>query len=1081
MCNWRRWVLPGILATAILTALAMFFHSGSIEDDLTAKAGQALEADQSWASVSLDGRDLTISGTAPTPEAQQAAELLADGAYDVRVVNNATELLAIAEPYGFKAVKDEQGVTLTGNVPNDDVRAEIVASAQTSLPGIAVTDEMTLARGAPEGYTALTGFGLSQLGNLQSGEVSLSDTSYSVTGVAADADAFEAEVARANGDLPAVGTLASVDITPPALDGPYIWSARKAADNAITLDGFAPSLEARSAIEAEAANANEGATITNNLKIATGAPAGFEQLTAFGLGQLAGLSSGTASVSNLDYSINGTAIDSASFDTVFEAANGDLPSEATLANATIIPPSRDGTYTWVASKNADNQVTLSGFAPSVEVRSAIEAEAVQTNPGATIVNELQVAAGAPEGFAPLTTFGLGQLAGLDTGSVSTSDLDYSISGVAADSASFDAVNSAANGELPAGATLANAAIIPPALDGDYTWSAVKSADNQIVLDGFAPSSEVRANIAAEAASANEGATIVNNLQVASGAPEGFEALTAFGLGQLPSFTTGSVSTSNLDYTVAGTAIDSAAFDAASAAAGNLPAGAALASAAITPPAADGPYVWGAQKAADGAVELTGFMPTPEARERIAARAAEVNPGATIDNQIQIVGGAPDGFVDAADFSLGYLPNFTAGSASLSDRDLTVEGGAIDLGTFDAAGALGSSAPDGYNVQANVSLPAASGAYEVVATKTDDVLVLNGVAPSEDAKSAIIEAAEAIPGVNVVDRITLASGSPEGIDWGQSGAFAVSGLQGIRNGTAALRADALSIDGEAVDGDSYTAANNLWDGDLPAGTSLASKAIRLPQISPYEWTAERGDAVVVSGFVPSREVGDKIIADASDVFGSAVSVTDNQQLGDGEPVGFEAASSVGLNAINRLQDARAEIRGSALSVTGVAATEAARADIERNVENGLPPGFTGVAELTVLPTPVTADDDGALSPEQCQMEFNNLLQSGQIRFETNEAIINEASFGLLDRLAFTAQSCPSTTIEVAGHTDSAGATDYNQRLSESRATAVVNYLIVAGVSSARLDAKGFGEEQPIASNDTEEGKAQNRRIEFNVTQ
>ncbi|MGB7431906.1 MAG: OmpA family protein, partial [Ahrensia sp.] len=193
--------------------------------------------------------------------------------------------------------------------------------------------------------------------------------------------------------------------------------------------------------------------------------------------------------------------------------------------------------------------------------------------------------------------------------------------------------------------------------------------------------------------------------------------------------------------------------------------------------------------------------------------------------------------------------------------------------------------------------------------------------------------------------------------------------------------------------------------------------------------------------------------------------------------FEAASSVGLNAINRLQDARAEIRANALRVTGMAATEAAKEAIERNVENGVPPGFTSVAEITVLPMP----EANVVAPDQCQIELNNLLQSGQIRFETNEAIISETSFGLLDQLAFTAQTCPDTTIEVGGHTDSDGSADYNQRLSESRATAVVDYLTASGVSADRLDAKGFGEDQPIADNTTEEGKAQNRRIEFTVIQ
>ncbi|MCB1832791.1 MAG: OmpA family protein, partial [Geminicoccaceae bacterium] len=68
-------------------------------------------------------------------------------------------------------------------------------------------------------------------------------------------------------------------------------------------------------------------------------------------------------------------------------------------------------------------------------------------------------------------------------------------------------------------------------------------------------------------------------------------------------------------------------------------------------------------------------------------------------------------------------------------------------------------------------------------------------------------------------------------------------------------------------------------------------------------------------------------------------------------------------------------------------------------------------------------------------------------------------------------------EVQGHTDSTGATDYNQGLSERRAQSVLDYLTGKGVEAERLTAVGFGENRPIASNDTEEGRAQNRRVEI----
>jgi OOP family OmpA-OmpF porin len=93
------------------------------------------------------------------------------------------------------------------------------------------------------------------------------------------------------------------------------------------------------------------------------------------------------------------------------------------------------------------------------------------------------------------------------------------------------------------------------------------------------------------------------------------------------------------------------------------------------------------------------------------------------------------------------------------------------------------------------------------------------------------------------------------------------------------------------------------------------------------------------------------------------------------------------------------------------------------------------------------------------------------------VIDPDSAGLLDRLTETAMRCPAANIEIAGHTDAAGGDD--QAMSEKRAQAVADYLVQAGLPAERFKASGYGSLQPLASNDTDEGKAQNRRIEFLV--
>ncbi|WP_209389821.1 MULTISPECIES: OmpA family protein [unclassified Chryseobacterium] len=87
---------------------------------------------------------------------------------------------------------------------------------------------------------------------------------------------------------------------------------------------------------------------------------------------------------------------------------------------------------------------------------------------------------------------------------------------------------------------------------------------------------------------------------------------------------------------------------------------------------------------------------------------------------------------------------------------------------------------------------------------------------------------------------------------------------------------------------------------------------------------------------------------------------------------------------------------------------------------------------------------------------------------------------LDKLVQVLVNNPDTNINIYGHTDSKGSDDYNQKLSERRANSVKAYLVSKGIASSRMFALGEGESMPVASNDTEEGRAKNRRVEFAIT-
>ena len=109
----------------------------------------------------------------------------------------------------------------------------------------------------------------------------------------------------------------------------------------------------------------------------------------------------------------------------------------------------------------------------------------------------------------------------------------------------------------------------------------------------------------------------------------------------------------------------------------------------------------------------------------------------------------------------------------------------------------------------------------------------------------------------------------------------------------------------------------------------------------------------------------------------------------------------------------------------------------------------------------------------------LRMPSNVTFATNESAIQPQFRPTLDQVADVLREYRSTYVDVYGHTDSTGSDDYNYALSERRAGSVRDYLAMRGVESARLGTRGFGESLRIASNDTEAGRAQNRRVEIKI--
>jgi OOP family OmpA-OmpF porin len=349
------------------------------------------------------------------------------------------------------------------------------------------------------------------------------------------------------------------------------------------------------------------------------------------------------------------------------------------------------------------------------------------------------------------------------------------------------------------------------------------------------------------------------------------------------------------------------------------------------------------------------------------------------------------------------------------------------------------------------------------------VTLGGSAPLPASKGRLLEAARAaLGGVEVVDQMNLSRGAPPRFDG--AAMLLLDQIGKLKDGKITLSDTTVSLAGMARDlGGREAIAAALKN--LPEGYSVAANEIKAP---PYVFQAYKDPVAVtltLTGYVPDNNVHAALAATAARKFFNE-KVVDNLKASVGAPGGFAGAVAPALGALSRLSTGTLVVSDREVKLSGDALYDAAAAQIRADLAKELQ-GWQVKADISVKPASAPVD------ATVCQQLFSDLLAKGKIRFESGRAAIDPDSAGLLDRLIETAMRCPATNIEIAGHTDGDGEDGFNQALSEKRAQAVVDYLVKAGLPASRFTATGYGSSQPVASNDTDEGKAQNRRIDFLV--
>jgi OOP family OmpA-OmpF porin len=227
-------------------------------------------------------------------------------------------------------------------------------------------------------------------------------------------------------------------------------------------------------------------------------------------------------------------------------------------------------------------------------------------------------------------------------------------------------------------------------------------------------------------------------------------------------------------------------------------------------------------------------------------------------------------------------------------------------------------------------------------------------------------------------------------------------------------------------------------------------------------------VLAAGTVPDEATKAAVLARLRELYG-AERVVDQIAIGQvATPANWNGYVQKLLSPdLKQITKGQLKIDGTTVSLRGEVANEGLRQQIAGNVATNLNPTYTVNNGLRVA-----SGDQGVL---------DRTLANRVVEFESGKATLTPTGRAILDEMAAAMQKLSNHKIEIIGHTDNQGLRSANQGLSQARADAVKAYLASHGINGDRLSASGQGADRPVASNDTAEGRARNRRIEFRIAQ
>jgi len=350
------------------------------------------------------------------------------------------------------------------------------------------------------------------------------------------------------------------------------------------------------------------------------------------------------------------------------------------------------------------------------------------------------------------------------------------------------------------------------------------------------------------------------------------------------------------------------------------------------------------------------------------------------------------------------------------------------------------------------------------------------ADTETARDRILEAGHEA-GVPGEPQCTLGLGAPSP-RWADAAVPAIRAIEALGAGSVTLSDTDVALFAPAeVEAARFDEAVGRLEAALPPAFTLSARHEKPgeAEAGPAEFSA-----VVDSGGVSLRgRITDERMRDAVESLARArFGQVDSALRTDASvPEGWTLRAIAALEALDGLERGNATVSRDLVRISGVSGNQTASDGVAARLAQRL--GAGARYELAIRYDRRMDPLLGLPSGVECVDRLNAAMQESEIGFEPNKSVIAGDPGPTLARLAETMQPCAEFRIEIGGHTDSQGSEAFNAELSRSRAQAVLAAMTEAGIDTANLTAKGYGESQPIAENDTEAGREANRRIEFTL--